>query len=89
MRTTNIAGYYVAVGDVLGVVGTSPDFERSTGTLYKADILHAGRIGCIVGIAFYIAYHDRLYALAILFHDVELVRIKDCGTGEEECFNII
>ena len=89
MRATNIAGYYVAVGDVLGVVGTSPDFERATGTLYKAYMFHAGRIGSIVGIAFYIAYHDRRYALAILFHDVELVRIKDCGTGEEEGFYII
>ena len=52
MRATNIAGYDVAVGNVLGVVGTSPDFERSTSTFNEAYILHAGRIGCIVGIAF-------------------------------------
>lgn len=77
MRASNIAGYYVAVGDVLGVVGASPDFERSTGTFNEAYVLHAGRIGSIVGIAFYIAYHDRLNALAIVFHFLQLVWIED------------
>ena len=89
MRATNIAGYNVTMLDNLGVVGSCPNLKRSTGTLYETDIVHASIIGSIVGITLNVTHHDRLNALAILFHFLQLVRVEDGCAGEEEGFHVI